>query len=348
RDPSRDKILRSDDRGQNWRVYADVSWTFTGMDSKPTFAVHPTDPNKVYTLDSQRDLAVFDGTTWRSLGVMALAGGQQYGNFVRAVALDPRHPEIIYAETHTAGLPYIFRSTDSGATWANISENLSQCGGGTIAVNPHTGDLLHGSAFGTWVYPPPYDSPQALYWKLGPEFSVSRWQVVADHGPAGTLVTTVGDNFTEPRLAGLRKLAVQFTRPVDPATLLPGAVTITGQAGGDVSSLVESLTLDGARRTLTIALSAALPDADLYTVAITSGLKDFLGASAGGDSDLTLRVLAGDVDGSGSVTQADMLVVRAAGLVVDAERAPTDIDQSGTISAGDMSAVRCRLGNQLP
>ena len=344
------KLFRTDDRGDTWREVVDVSWRFNVMDSKPTFAVHPTNPDLVYTLDSTGDLAAYDGTSWTSLDILDEAGGAgPFTNYVRMVAVDPRHPEIIYAQMHTPGLPYLYRSTDAGATWTNISANLSQCGGGAIFVNPHTGDLLHGSAFGTWVYPPPYDSPNALYWKLGPEFSISSWQVVADHGPAGILATTVADNFTEARLSGLRTLRVQFTRPVDPATLLPGAVTITGQTGGDVSPLIGSLSLDEAKRTLTIALSATLPDADVYTITITSQLKDFLGASVTGDPDVAVTVLAGDVDGSGSVTQADMLAVReAVGQVVDAERAPKDIDQSGTISAGDMSAVRRRLGNQLP
>jgi len=33
---------------------------------------------------------------------------------------------------------------------------------------------------------------------------------------------------------------------------------------------------------------------------------------------------------------------------VNAQRAPTDIDQSGVITPADMSAIRRRLGNQLP
>ncbi|MBN2584848.1 MAG: hypothetical protein JXL80_17420, partial [Planctomycetes bacterium] len=48
----RDDILRSDDRGVTWRVYATTSWSYTGLDSKPTFAVDPADPDRVYTLDS--------------------------------------------------------------------------------------------------------------------------------------------------------------------------------------------------------------------------------------------------------------------------------------------------------
>ena len=112
---------------------------------------------------------------WRSMGVLKLAGAgsaedekisRQTQNYVDQVAFDPRRPEILYATTGTAGLPYVFRSRDGGATWEDISRNLPRLGRGGIVVSPHTGELLHGSIFGTWVNPPPYDSPKAIYHKL--------------------------------------------------------------------------------------------------------------------------------------------------------------------------------------
>ena len=32
-----------------------------------------------------------------------------------------------------------------------------------MAVNPHTGELLRGSPFGTWVFPTPYESENLIY-----------------------------------------------------------------------------------------------------------------------------------------------------------------------------------------
>jgi hypothetical protein len=162
---SRRDLFRSDDRGATWRPYAKVDWPLNGLSSMPTFAVDPRDANKVYSLGADRDLASFDGAVWRSLGVLKLAG-RDHQNFVEAVAFDPRHPEIMYADTATPGLPYVFRSLDGGSTWEDISANLSRQGRGGLVVNPHTGELLHGSVFGTWIYPPPYGSPNAIYHKL--------------------------------------------------------------------------------------------------------------------------------------------------------------------------------------
>lgn len=162
----RNVILRSDDRGATWRVYAKTAWPLNRMDSHPTFTVDPRDADKVYTVDAGGDLASFDGKQWRSMGVLAMAGGKEQHNFIRKIAVDPRHTEIIYAAAHAAGGPCIFRSTDGGATWKDISENLPRCGAGTLVVHPLTGDVMHGSMFGTWLYPPPYDSKASIYSRL--------------------------------------------------------------------------------------------------------------------------------------------------------------------------------------
>jgi len=64
---------------------------------------------------------------------------------------------------HAAGLPCIFRSVDGGYNWEDITYNLPRAGMSTMAVNPHTGELLRGSPFGTWVFPTPYESENLIY-----------------------------------------------------------------------------------------------------------------------------------------------------------------------------------------
>lgn len=165
-DSGRYELYRSDDRGQSWRLYTKPGWRMRRVDSKPTFAADPADPNVVYTLSADQDLAVFDGNSWRSTGVLALAGGIDKGNFVRSVTVDPRHPEVLYAGMYLSGSECIWRSVDKGYTWRNISENLPRLSIETLAVSPHTGELFHGSVVGTWVYPPPYEGPTPVYDKL--------------------------------------------------------------------------------------------------------------------------------------------------------------------------------------
>lgn len=161
----RNTILRSDDKGDNWRIYTQVDWYLSRLDSKPTFAVDPVDPNKIYTINRQGDLAVYNGKNWQNLNVLSLAGGAEYGNFVRTVAIDPRQANIVYAGTYYAGLPFIFRSQDSGTTWQDITDDCPRMGSSALSVHPITGDLLQGTVCGTWIFPPPYNSPQSLYQK---------------------------------------------------------------------------------------------------------------------------------------------------------------------------------------
>jgi photosystem II stability/assembly factor-like uncharacterized protein len=156
------RILRSDDRGASWYLYSQPGWKFRRSDSKPTFAVDPVDCNKVYTLRDY-DLAVFDGKTWRNTRVLALAGGSELKNFVRSVAIDPRNNSIIYAGMSAAGISDVWRSQDNGHSWKDISYNLPRTGRGAMAVNPHTGELLVGTHYGTWIFPSPDMKNNPLY-----------------------------------------------------------------------------------------------------------------------------------------------------------------------------------------
>lgn len=166
---SRDRtsVYRSDDQGTTWRLYAAPGWQFRKLDSVPTFTADPVNPDKIWTLDSRGDAASFDGTNWVHTGVIDMAG-TGYNNFVRTIAVDPTHPEIIYAGTMGGGSSCIWRSTDGGTTWDDVTLNLPQDGMSAMAVNPHTGELFKGSCMGTWILPPPYGGSTPTYDKATP------------------------------------------------------------------------------------------------------------------------------------------------------------------------------------
>ena len=163
-------ILRSDDKANTWYLCDKLEWRMQRRDSIPTFAVDPKNPNKVYTLDKNGDLAVgiwnnrVKRMLWKSMGLLDLVDADKnLNNYVRTVAIDPNHSEIIYAGMSASGISNIWRSTDEGATWEDISYNLPRMGMQAMAVNPHTGELFVGSACGTWILQPPYDSQTPMY-----------------------------------------------------------------------------------------------------------------------------------------------------------------------------------------
>jgi hypothetical protein len=100
---------------------------------------------------------------------------------------------------------------------------------------------------------------------------------------------------------------------------------------------------------LTIGFSAAAPNADRYTVTVTTQVKYTDGSSIDGDRDIILGALAGDVTGSGAVSAADLLALRAkVAQALTSDTARYDVNNSGAITPTDMLAVRNWLGSQLP
>ncbi|MBN2582734.1 MAG: hypothetical protein JXL80_06665 [Planctomycetes bacterium] len=126
-------------------------------------------------------------------------------------------------------------------------------------------------------------------------------------------------------------------------------MSIRGRAAGDLSSLIQSLTLDASGHAITVNLSAPLPDGDVFTLSLADVLRTPAGKPLPDSGAVAVTVLAGDVDGSGEVTAADMLAIRArAGSPLTAATCGFDVDDSGGITAEDMRAVRTRIGRKVP
>jgi hypothetical protein len=163
------RILRSVDRGKTWSLYVQVPASIAPYDPYITFAVDPSRCDVIYTLDAQGDLARYDGKGWTSLGVLKnVTAPKGYFVYVRSVKVDPHHPEVLYASVFGAGIPSAFRSTDTGATWEDISLNRFRQGFNGFNISPHTGEVFVGGCSGTWVLPPPYPTRDGIYEKLVP------------------------------------------------------------------------------------------------------------------------------------------------------------------------------------
>ncbi len=85
---------------------------------------------------------------------------------IKGLAIDYRHPEVMYAFTVYSGSNYrLFRTQDGGATaWENITELVPTGSSNSgLEVSPVTGDLIVSTGNGIYVIPPTYPQRGTLY-----------------------------------------------------------------------------------------------------------------------------------------------------------------------------------------
>ena len=214
---------------------------------------------------------------------------------------------------------------------------------GPFTLNSTT--TVRARAFKDSLYPSAVHRVTFVYTGLEPR--IVAWRVVGQHG-GQEVTTTVGDGYIEPRVQGLRTVRIEFNKDVDPGTVGPGAITITGDESGDLSARIAAVTAP-VGNVVQVTLDPALPDGEWVTVAVTAALHTASGLSFTGDLDIRLGSLAGDADGSGAVSDADVLMLRnKAGTPLDGDTARYDVDGSGKVTGADMRAARRRIGGQVP
>jgi hypothetical protein len=150
----------------------------------------------------------------------------------------------------------------------------------------------------------------------------------------------------ETRNNGIQKIEVDFDGSVTLAN--PANVTVTGYT--TVSGVMGSATpytpasvsmIDG--DTLQILFNpGSLPDESCYIIAIGAGT---IAENLVGDTDCNIRSLIGDANGNGSVTSADMLLIKSkVSPPADVTTGPQlDINLSGTMSSADMLLAKSRV-----
>lgn len=178
---------------------------------------------------------------------------------------------------------------------------------------------------------------------------IATWSVVADHGTAGTITNAATDGYVEPRNSGLASLLISFSEALDPATVSTSSVGIQGVVSGNVSSRVSAAVLQSGNTAVAVTLSPVLPDQDTYTITVADTVKDPAGNALGGDRDLVLTGLKGDVNSTRTVNTLDLMQVRAhVNETVTAANARYDVNNSGTLNTLDLLAARAYSGNSAP
>ncbi len=151
-----DTVVRSTDKGATWTKVADVAGGVSDL-------AFDGQKGRLYAA-SQDKLKAFAGGQWTTLDTPP----DQYGSMrVTTVAVDPRAPSVLYVggpknvyASHTT----VCRSTDSGATWTNLTPNKPLTGPNAsgphevaaIRVDPVTRwAWVNGQCYGMWRIAPP-------------------------------------------------------------------------------------------------------------------------------------------------------------------------------------------------
>jgi photosystem II stability/assembly factor-like uncharacterized protein len=122
-------VYRSTDGGQTWRPANDDTTEELGVGC---IAVDPTDPQTVYAgayFDRGLFKTIDGGASWTPINEGL---PQPYGYF-DAIAIDPSDPHVLYA----GGRQGVFKGTQAGASWVQLTAGLDPLGGATaIVIDP--------------------------------------------------------------------------------------------------------------------------------------------------------------------------------------------------------------------
>jgi len=229
-----------------------------------------------------------------------------------------------------------------GLTAASGTYTLTLTAGGS-GIQDAAGNPLAGDASDTWltdVQPP----------------AANGWYSAVEHGGAGDVLLEIPDDgtFSEPRMAGVAELRIEFSEPIDPASFTPASVGLAGNdaAGSpmDLSGISVSTTTAGGDTLGIIEFAPALPDVARYLVRI-DGVTDAVGNPLAGDRDRILTAIAGDANGDLRVNAIDLSYIwprrttRIDGVTLVQTR--SDVTCDGRVNAIDLSATWPRRGANM-
>ena len=144
----------------------------------------------------------------------------------------------------------------------------------------------------------------------------------------------------ECRSSGPTKIILTFSKPIVAADNAPDATEVSLSAG-----TLGAVTI--ADNQMTINLSG-VPNRTCLTIGLGTTITDLTGRCLAGTKSLRIRVLAGDTNGTGSVSVADVNQTRSrSGQSVNATNFRSDTNCSGSISVADVNQVRSRSGNAV-
>ncbi|MEZ5441533.1 MAG: hypothetical protein R3F15_08620 [Lysobacterales bacterium] len=145
------RLWRTTDAAANW---AAVTGQLTGENASIThIAVAPSDANTVYVVGA--DGSVNKVVSGSASNVTAAPLPGRYATFVAVHPTDANTVFVTYSgfNSATADRPgHIFRSSDGGSSWSNVSDNLPDAPANAVAIRPdQPGEVYVGTDVGVFV-----------------------------------------------------------------------------------------------------------------------------------------------------------------------------------------------------
>jgi len=292
-------VWQTNDGANTWTAISPVLGPGNGLTQ--ALAASPADPNTVYLGDSNgvyvtTNALAGSGATWSS--VSAGLPSLQYTNYLSQLVADPSSAGTAYVTFGTYVSGHVYRTTNRGASWTDISGNLPNLKVNDIAVDPDVPNTLYiATERGVFSTSDGGGAWSALGTGL-PNVTVTAIKL---HRPTRILrAATLGRSTWD----------LQLPAVASPVTLSTTSLSFGNQAGAQTVTLTNNGTAP-----LTI-YSVTAPNG--FSQSNTCGLQ----LQAGGSCSITVSIVA-NVPGSysGNVTVMD-----------DAPGEPQLIAVTGTVS----------------
>jgi photosystem II stability/assembly factor-like uncharacterized protein len=144
-----DVVRKSTDGGRSWETVLKPHFSWSHV---AALAIAPTRPESIYanaynvnTSDSSIYKSTDAGKTWHATGSpnSVFTNPDSWGG---TLAVDPQDPTTVYASIgHT-----LVRTTDAGATWQPIMQDLPQQGVTALTVDPQRSGTVYAGLFPTY------------------------------------------------------------------------------------------------------------------------------------------------------------------------------------------------------
>ncbi len=269
---------------------------------------------------------------WHWLGTLSVAPNGR----IDSIWLDTRN-----AANNTDSQLFYSYSRDGGTTWSpNVAvsnsfnpflgyPNQNKIGDYITIVSDNTG--------GNVAYPATFNSEEDVYYvRVAPVAPVAQSAVSRKtHGAAGDFdvpLPLTGSVGVECRNGPAHQMIINFAVPVTVSS-----ANVTSGSGS-----VGSFSVSGAAVTVNL---TGVTNAQRITVTL-GNVND--GTNLG-DVPVSMGVLAGDVNGNGTVNAGDVSQSKGqAGQAVTGANFRSDVNANGSINAGDVALVKGASGTSLP